>query len=455
MNKTLIAAIAVTRFGLGAKPGEIRSARSDPRGYLFSQLRRRKRALIIDTNLASSEEAAKAYYTGRMIAQKAKSESARGEILARRKTINRQATANFRREVDARTRRAVETDQSFLERLVRFWSNHFTVSARQSQLHGIVAPFEREVIRSHVLGSFTDLTLAASFHRAMLIYLDNTRSIGPQSQVGRRRRRGLNENLAREILELHTMGVGAYGQADVEAFAKALTGWTIEKNAANITFGDVVFNPLWHEPGPRVFMGQAVPDDGAAQAEFIIRTICRQMATARHVCFKLIRHFITDVPAERDVEKLAGVFMRTDGNLKSVAKALVRLESGWDPAPVKFKTPDDLVVSAGRILGLKAVLGDNINTFLQGLGQPIFKAPAPIGYSDISSDWIGADALKKRLEWANRAARRSQKHADPLEFFDAALGPLGRPASRDIIAGAGSRAQGLTLALMSPEFQRR
>ena len=454
MNRKTRAAVAVTRFGLGAKIGEIADVRSSPRGYLLDQLRRPRRALIKDGSLLSSETALKNYYDARRPA-KMMSKAMEQEAAAMRKKTNKEAADHFRADIAARTRRAMETDHSFLERWVRFWSNHFTVSARKTRLYGLVGAFEREAIRPNVLGSFTNLALASSFHVTMLIYLDNYRSIGPRSRFGRKRARGLNENLAREILELHTLGVGAYSQDDVKSFAHALTGWTIGQSPNKEGYGLTVFKENWHEPGAKTFRGYSVPDIGPEQAGVIIQHISAQPETARHIAAKLVRHFVSDTPHPNDIDALAQVFMETNGNLKSLAKAVVRLDSAWEGYQNKYKSPDDWVVSAGRIFGFDKTLGKGSNFMLMVLGQPVFQALGPDGYSDISSDWIGADALKKRLEWANKVAHMNKTRIEPSAFLKDALGALQSPNTQNSVGRAGSRAQGLTLALMSPEFQRR
>ena len=456
MSRDIKAAIAVTRFGLGAKRGEIRNARSDPRGYLLAQLRNPNAALINAATLGSSKSALQDYFGSQQLFRIMKTDGKKLEIAGMRKQRNRQAVLAFRADIDARMHRAVQTDDSFLERWVRFWSNHFSVSARQARLYGLVGAFEREAIRPHVLGSFHDMAIASSFHPAMQMYLDNYRSIGPKSLSGRSNKRGLNENLAREILELHTMGVGGgYSQADIESFAKALTGWTIEIKSGKSKFGQMVFRSRWHEPGAKVFLGRRYDDVGVEQAGRMIGYACAHPSTARHVATKLVRHFVSDAPDERDIAVLAKVFMDTGGNLKSLAKAVVRLDSAWTGEREKFKSPDDWVVSVGRLLGYKPTLSGEISSVMKTLGQPPLRAPSPQGYPDIASDWIGADAIKKRLEWANRTARRAGSAVDVQAFLQEALGPFARDETRLAISRAESVAQGLTLALMSPEFQRR
>jgi len=455
MNRDMKSAIAVTRFGLGAKAGEIKEAKSGPQGYLLEQLRRPESTLISSADLNSALGAVQDYYGSSRKIQALNKMSDAEEIAVLRKARNREAVDYFRSDIDARLTHAILTNKSFLERWVRFWGNHFTVSAKQARMYGLVGPFEREAIRPYVLGKFSDMVMASSFHPAMQVYLDNFRSIGPKSASGRNNKRGLNENLAREILELHTLGVGTYSQGDIESFAKALTGWTIETKPAQENFGRVVFRSRWHEPGAKNFMGRRYVDAGPKQASAMIDSVSRHPATARHIATKLVRHFVSDNPNARDIERLANVFMETNGNLKSLAKAVVRLDSAWTASQPKFKSPDEWVVSMGRILGIDDTVARNANSLLLALGQPVFRAPSPQGFPDMATDWIGADAIKKRLEFANRVSRKVGNRVGAQLFLDEALGPLVSGSTRRAVSRAESQVQGLTLALMSPEFLRR
>lgn len=455
MSRDLKAAIAATRFGLGAKMGELEAIGSSPQSYLLSQLRSSEAALISAPNLTSSLNAVQDYFgSSREINQIDKMSGAK-QIAAIRKMRNQDAVDYFKQDIEARLLHAMTTQASFLERWVRFWSNHFTVSAKQARMYGLVGSFDREAIRPYVLGKFFDMALASSFHPAMQIYLDNYRSIGPKSSSGRNNARGLNENLAREILELHTLGVGAYAQSDIESFAKALTGWTIETKPTEPNFGRVIFRQRWHEPGAKSFMGRRYADNGPEQAAQMIAYVSSHRATSKHIAEKLLRHFISETPDDADIDMLSSVFTETGGDLKALAKAVVRLDNGWTEKQPKFKSPDDWVVSMGRVLGMEDTVGNNANSFLLTLGQPVFRAPSPQGFPDMAADWIGADAIKKRLEFANRVARKVGSRISAQIFLEQALGPLALGGTRHAIGRAETQVQALTLALMSPEFLRR
>ncbi|HKN08368.1 MAG TPA: DUF1800 family protein, partial [Pseudomonadota bacterium] len=358
-------------------------------------------------------------------------------------------------EARARIHAALEAKIGFVERLVWFWSNHFCVSADKGNVRPICGAYEREAIRAHVLGRFGDMLLAAESHPAMLIYLDNARSIGPGSMAGVRQKRGLNENLAREILELHTLGVRTvYNQEDVTSFAKVITGWTVvgpRQDSARA--GEFQFNPRMHEPGAHTLLGKSYPDGGAEQGRAVLAALARHPATAKHVATKLARHFIADDPLEVLVQRLAKRFLDTDGNLKELAKALVTAPEAWDATRVKLKRPSEWIISALRTGGTPP---PDIGPVMQAqnlLGEPLWRPSAPKGFADESSPWL--DGLSQRLDIANQLARRMPAEADPRQMFEEALGPIASSETRQAVTRAESRPQALALLFMAPEFQRR
>ena len=448
-------AVAATRYGLGAREGEIAEASTDPRGWLAAQLSRRGDALSESRDLPSSKEA--------MVTVLATIEQARtgkdrdGDFDAN--VIKRELRGHVRlyaNEILARTRHAATTPDSFRERLVRFWSNHFTVSGTKPILLGAVGAFEREAIRPHVTASFTDMLLAVEQHPAMLIYLDNAQSIGPNSRVGRRRGRGLNENLAREILELHTLGVsGGYTQADIEELARAITGWTVgNRQIGQDKIGEPFFAALLHEPGSRRVLGRTYPEDGRGQGIAILRDLAVHPSTARHLATKLARHFVADDPPDPAIRTIERAFLDTQGDLRAVSDAVISLDLAWSNAGSKFKNPEELMISTAR--GLDTPFDDPaaLRETYQALGQAPFRAPAPQGWSDAAMDWAGPDPIRKRLEWANQVAIHKGSR-DARSFVQSALGPLVGNDTSIAIARAASGSQALILALMSPEFQRR
>src|SRR6516162_6378011 len=358
-------------------------------------------------------------------------------------------------EAKARIHAALGAEIGFLERLVWFWSNHFCVSADKGNVRQICGAYEREVIRAHVLGRFGDMLLAAESHPAMLIYLDNARSIGPDSIAGLRQKRGLNENLAREILELHTLGVRTvYTQEDVTRFANVITGWTfVPFRQDPLRGGEFEFNPRMHQPGEQTVIGRSYPDAGLQQGRAVLAALARHPATANHVAAKLARHFVADEPPPALVERLAKRFLATQGDLKEMAKALVAAPEAWEAPRAKLKRPGEWVVGILRAAG---VTPPDIGPVMQAhnlLGEPLWRPPAPNGFADESAPWL--DGLTQRLDIANQFARRLGAEADPRDVFEQALAPLASSETRQAILRAESRPQALALLFMASEFQRR
>jgi uncharacterized protein (DUF1800 family) len=357
----------------------------------------------------------------------------------------------FLNEARARIDTARDAEIGFVERLVWFWSNHFCVSQDKTVMAGA---YEREAIRPHVLGRFRDMLLAAENHPAMLLYLDNAQSIGPDSVAGVNRGKGLNENFAREVLELHTLGVRTvYTQDDVTNFAKVLTGWTIIPTVTNPDHGgEFVFIKRLHEPGPQTVVGKEYDDTGTEQGRAVLADLARHPATAKHVATKLARHFIADDPPQMLVEQLTQCFLDTDGDLKEVSKTLIAAPEAWGPEQAKIKRPGEWIVAALRATG---EAGD-IRRIVQAqglLGEPLWRPPAPKGFSDDNAAWL--DGLAQRLDIANAFAHREGLAIEPAAVMDTALGPLASADTRQTIARAESRPQAMTFLLMAPEFQRR
>ncbi len=339
------------------------------------------------------------------------------------------------------------------------------MSLAKGSARGLVGAFERDAIRMHIAGSFEQLLVASTTHPAMLRYLDNQQSAGPHSRAvafaARRARQmdegprltGLNENLAREILELHTLGVnGGYTQADVTSFAAVLTGWRVGLKQIDV---DQRFDPAWHEPGRKTVLGKSYPE-GADALRDVLHDLARHPSTAKFLATKLARHFVADDPPAALVDRLAASYLRSDGQLGEVYRELVRSPLAWNPVPVKLKTPEEFVLSSARVLGLnERMFARRDGAGIVGLGQRIHAAPSPAGWPDRADDWLGPDAVWKRVEWATRVGERIGHTLDARALADASLGPLLGKDSRQQIERAADGAQALALLLMAPEFQRR
>jgi uncharacterized protein (DUF1800 family) len=359
-------------------------------------------------------------------------------------------------EAMARTLGAIHSDTPFHERLVAFWSNHFTVSIQRAEIAGLAGAYEREAIRPHVLGRFADLLLAVTRHPAMLLYLDNARSIGPDSFAGQRHSQfGLNENLGRELLELHTLGVkGGYGQADVVAMAKMLTGWTITP-PAQPGGGLYRFAPRLHEPGAKTLLGLRYEEDGEAEAETALRNLARHPATAHHVATQLACHFVADDPPPAVVERIASVFLRSDGDLATVTRAVVDSPEAWREPLAKVKQPQDYLISTMRATGITPPEAKPLVQSLRLLGQAPFAAPSPAGWPDTAKDWLGPEALMHRIEWARAFADKVSGAVAPGPVVQTTIAPVAAQRTLTTIAQADNPADGLALVLASREFQRR
>ncbi len=432
------ACIAVNRFGLGARPGDLVAARRDPRSWLRAQLKGPADVLPGRSGEAIVADAVRSRRAGK----------------AKRRAMRAAGRAVYANEVRGRLLAAVTTERPFVERLVAFWSNHFTVSTARRQVVPVVGAFEREVVRPHVLGRFADLLRAAEEHQAMQVYLDNVRSIGPDSRAGRRTGRGLNENLAREVLELHTLGVdGGYTQADVVALAELLTGWTVG-GARDDRPGVVLFSDRRHQPGAKILLGRRYAQGGRAEGSAALDDLAREPATARHVMGKFAGHFVSDAPPRGLVERLAAVFLETDGDLAAVTRALVDSPEPWRGGSGKVKTPWDLVVSTARALPELARRPTRLAGVLAALGQPTWGAPSPAGWSDAAADWVGPESVVRRVGFAGDVAAGVRLDRPVAAFAESVLGPGWAARTAGALASAPADER-LALLLASPDFQRR
>ncbi len=360
--------------------------------------------------------------------------------------------ARYLAELDARYNGTMmEADTGLTERLVMFWANHFAVSRDKSGLTAITAgAYEREAIRPFVYGRFFDMLLAVETHPTMVNYLDNQKSVGPQSFLGRHRGAGLNENLAREIMELHTLGVrSGYSQADVTAFARVLTGWTLDPDASS-TF---TFDPRRHEPGAQTIMGRTYDDDGFMQGAHVLRDLASSPLTARHIAFKLAHHFISDTPPPALVDRLTQAFLDTQGDLRAVTRILVQSDEALAMPQQKLRLPQVYVSALQRSLGQR-LDPQLIHTSLVRMGQPLWSPGAPAGFSDAVNIWASPVSLAERFALANKLARTPDGPSDPRAFAETALAGSLTDTTRAGIAHAETRPQGLALTFLSPEFMR-
>jgi len=475
-QKDLAAAIAANRFGLGARPGELTKLGGDAPAWLKHQLKGEPPVLSGAGLKPSSETLAHALELRKELVAARKDRKQGGDDDRAQVAAALKLPAVYRPvyidETAARLAHAISTDRPFLERLTQFWSNHFAVSIDKIAVLGLAGAMEREAIRPRVTGHFADLLLAVEKHPAMLLYLDNHASIGPNSKAARfasrggKRKVGINENLAREILELHTLGVdGGYTQADVTTFAQAISGWSIGGQDAgrrlarlgvdNGTPGEFLFRDVFHEPGAKHLLGKSYSDDGVKQGETILRDIALRPQTARHLATKLARHFIADDPPPRAVERISKAWLDSRAHLPTVYEALIESPESWAEPLAKFKTPADYIYSSYRALGIPLQDGRRALQPFEALGQRNLMPGSPAGWPDTSADWDGSSALLKRIAWADVVAQRMGDARNARDLAPQLLGATLSDETATAIARAESGAQALTLLLASPEFMRR
>ncbi|MFB6447521.1 DUF1800 domain-containing protein [Bradyrhizobium tunisiense] len=510
------ALVALNRFGFGARgaSGDLVNASSDPRGFVKAELARASGVLLEAPGLQSTQQLGQAVFAYQdQVRQAREAAKAAGPAetppvapaeqkpaLRRNLSLNAAATEvagqmteakpadnaakpeamqpnaaappaakpapqplnviqkTFRAEALARLQRATLAECGFTERLVVFWSNHFCISASKGELARIWAgAFEREAIRPHVLGRFADMLKAVEQHPAMLFFLDNQQSLGPDSRAGQNRKRGLNENLAREIMELHTLGVGGgYTQDDVTSLARIITGWTFAGRQGQLGApGSFVFNSNAHQPGPQMLLGKTYEPTGLAQGEAALADIARHPSTANFIAAKFVRQFVADDPPPALVARLRDVFVKTDGDLKALAMALVDSEEAWQAPLTKMRSPYEFLVASGRLL---ARVPEDPSRYLNGLnllGQPLWSPAGPNGFPDTNAAWAAPEGMKLRLDIAAQIGSRLGSNIDPLDLLEFAAADAASIETRRAVERAESRQQALALLLMSPEMQRR
>ena len=460
--------IAANRFGLGARPGELEKIDRNPEAWLLDQLEGPSRLSAEIRDLPGTPEVLIEIRDLRLERREMRDtrddEPAPDIVQEYGRTVRRHYIA----QTNARYRHAARTDYPFHERLVHFWSNHFAVSGDKQPMPAVAGLYENEAVRPNITGNFADLLIACEQHPAMITYLDNQRSVGPGSTLGKRANRfqrernvGLNENLAREILELHTLDVdGGYTQEDVTTFAKVITGWSVGGANENGRFaegepGTFEFREAIHEPGTHKVLGKRYSQNGVDQGEAVLRDLAVHPSTAKFLATKLAVHFVADEPPQELIDELTATYLENSGELVPVYEALIRADAPWQLVHSKYKSPHDFVISTLRAFDH---VPDNTRFIVGALdlmGQTPFRPGSPAGWPDTADHWGGADALYKRIEWSNTVARIAGTRVNPVDLGDSVLGPAFGPETRKAISRAESDIQGMTLLLASPDFQRR
>lgn len=420
----------LNRVAYGPRPGDIDKLRqSGVQAYIEEQLNPPPLPLALAQRLDQLETLK--WSAGEALA---KFQEARGmEQGERREVVARMASE----AAEARLLRAIESPRQLEEVMVDFWYNHFNVFAGKGQDRALVASYERDAIRPYVFGSFRQMLGATARHPAMLFYLDNW-----VSKAG-----GLNENYARELMELHTLGVdGGYTQKDVTELARMLTGWTYAPRRD----AQFVFDPRRHDNGAKTWLGKPVTARGVAEGEYALDVLAAHPATARHISRKLAQYFVADTPPPALVERMAQSWSASNGDIRAVLRTLFASQEFMDQqyAGAKFKTPYQYVVSASRAAAMPVGDVKPLVGILGRLGMPLYGCQTPDGYKNTESAWLNPDGLSRRISYA-----LALSGAADAGTVQQALGPSVSKRTADIVADSNERLRAAML-LGSPDFMQ-
>lgn len=434
--------ISLNRFGYGADQAGLKVASQNPKQFLIRQIENPE----TPTDLKGQGGLEKSW----KFLQAARNKD-NDKTLAAIEDLRKE----YNQFVGDLTKHRLQTQQPFIERMVEFWTNHFTVSMDKKSTLGLYRDYQYQAIRPHVTGYFADMLIAVSQHPAMLTYLDNVNSFGNNSKIAERYKRGLNENLAREILELHTLGVnGGYTQQDVIELAKMLTGWGVDTPKNNSGRMRFAFNKFAHEPNKKVLLGQTFKPNGMNEGLDALRMIATHKSTARFLSEKLARYFVSDAPPESLISRLEAAYMSSGGHLGTVMRALIDAPESWEEPLSKIKPVPDFVVSAFRATGYAPTQAEILEAY-DAMDYKPFGAPSPDGFSFQNIDLASPTAVMKRIEWAQDFAQRLDKTIDPYALAQNLFGTVMQEETAFAIKGAETGTQGIVLLLMSLEFQKR
>ncbi|GAB3657623.1 DUF1800 domain-containing protein [Ramlibacter alkalitolerans] len=484
------AAHALNRLGYGPRPGDLARLSADPMAWVDEQLQparqplpatltarlREDRFLAVDPTALMQGYLAVARHVHEIGRARAAGLPTPGYELRpdRQGTpesgeLGRYIVALQVPAFESRIYRALESPRQLEEAMVDFWFNHFNVHESKGHARVLIGHYEQYAIRPYALGRFADLLHATARHPAMLSYLDNARSVAPG-----RGARGMNENYARELMELHTLGVdGGYTQQDVTELARILTGWTFtpvypdQAPAAGPVampgeprrMPGFLFNARTHDAGTKTWLGHRIAAQGEAEGDFALDTLARHPATARHIAFKLAQYFVSDAPPPALVDTLARVFLAQDGQVVPVLRALFASDAFWEERQrgAKFKTPLQFTLATLRALGHTPPNVRPLKFELLTEGMPLFQCATPDGYKNTEAAWLSPHVLGRRVEYATRVTNNWLGRV-PLDVdrLLADLGPLVTPATAQAVAGHREEPQlAVALVLASPGMMRR
>jgi uncharacterized protein (DUF1800 family) len=457
--------VALNRFGLGARPGDVSAIGSNPHGWVLDQIARLQadpvpgvgdtpgRLHLMDAfskakQEADREDAARAAVldgTAKPGAPAAPPAAAK----PRPPILDQPPGKVLENDLARRIDQAVATDWPVSERLAAFWANHFSVTNLRGEIAVTALAYENEAIRPNVFGTFHDMLCATAVHPAMTFYLDAASSVGPDSPWGLKHKRAVNENFAREVMELHTLGVnGGYTQADVQQLALALTGLGLDKAA-----GESAFYYDRHEPGDRVLLGRKLPADGDQMRE-AFAILANHPATIRHICRKLAVHFCGDTPPPALLKRLADAWRQGGGALPAVYRALANAPELWVARPLKYRSPQDFVLASGRAFGLHGK-GRALLEEMRQLGEMPYGAPAPTGWPDQDSVWLDPGGAVGRVASARRMAALAGPDVDAAGVLPQVVYATANSVTFDVVLAEPNPRNAAALVLVCPEFQRR
>jgi uncharacterized protein (DUF1800 family) len=481
-EKTIVHVL--NRIAFGAAPGDVEHVRSiGLANYIDQQLNPsripdeevRGRLAAFSTLEMSTAQLARDYYLPALVQRRQAQRAMEPPSAERRRPAIQGDRIVMTELTQQKVLRAIYSERQLEEVLVDFWFNHFNVFAGKAQARVYMTEYERDTIRPHALGTFRDLLGAVARSPAMLVYLDNWQSAAPadaetMNPGGRRaasrrpppvapganpRRRGINENYARELMELHTLGVdGGYTQKDVQEVARAFTGWTVDMPRQG---GGFKFEPRMHDNGEKGVLGVRIPRGGGKRdGEIVLDLLAKHPSTARFIATKLARRFVADEPPASLVDRAAARFRQTDGDIRAVVRTIITSPEFFDASTyrAKVKTPFEFVVSAARASGVDARDGLQMVQALRQLGMPLYMCQPPTGYSDKAEAWVNTGALLNRMNVALILSRRTAPGAADQIAGAVMAGDLSE-ATRETVAKAGSDPQRVALLLGSPDFQRR
>lgn len=443
--------IALNRFGLGARPGEIEKI-TDPLKALMSQLELKPDIIseIEPSNIRFLRfeefrkkkrelDLAKVKTSETTMSPQQKQEATRAE----KQILGKAPYEILIDDLLKRTNIGLTTDNGFLERMVWYWSNTLTVSVSRGEVTELVVPYENEAIRPFILGRFANLLASTAQHPTMLLYLDQVSSIGPHSQEGLRGRRSNNENYAREVMELHTLGVnGGYSQKDVIELSYALTGLSLDRQK-----GSPVFRTTAHEPGDRAIMGRIFKGQDITLISEVFEYLAIHPQTAKHQCRRIAEYFL-EKPSDGLIKTMVDKWIKTQGHLREVYRVLLSSPEAWGPSR-KFKMPEQYVISSGRALGLNENSSGQILQQLRLLAQVPFSAKSPAGFSTSATEWLTPESIVERINTASRLVGLSTLEPSSVT----SLVKLEDVTALEI-RRAPSKAEALAIFLASAEFQR-